>query len=496
MRNFAAITLALASAATLWAAIATPDPVSSGSATSAMTLSRCHVEDVKEEVRCGVYNVFENRRTKTGRKLPLKIVVIPARHPHPDQGPIFYMAGGPGETATELTGLVKSWGDAEDHEVVLVDERGSGDGHRLDCRAPASDDNLDEYLNGPFDPEAARACRDELSKQYDLSQYTTPNFADDVDEVRAAMGYDKININCGSFGTYAAQIYMRRHGEHVRTAYLNSLVTLSDRVPLYHPRNAQAGLDQLFKDCEKDAACHAAYPRLREDFAAVLNQVRKAPVATSVKHPVTGARTEIHLTERAFADAVRTMMYRSPSAREVPFLVEQALTGDFTPFAEAAIRSSRNIYSGARMGLHYAITCNEFVSRIRPEDIEPATRGSFLGSWRVRDQMAACQNWTKTELPTDYFEPFRLETPIMLVSGATDSASPPMWGEEAKSFMPNAIHVVVPGEAHTPENECTRSIRHQLYSTGTTKGLDTGCVAKVRPLAFKLPAGAPAKPSR
>jgi len=479
--------IALGCAGILWAAFARLDRATAVSAASSVTLTPCHVEGVKEKLRCGVYNVFENRRTRTGRKLALKILLIPTRQPHPDQGPVFYMAGGPGETATELAALVIEWGDADEHDVVLVDERGTGDGHRLDCHSTGSDENLEGYLNGPFDPAAARACRDELEKKYDLSQYTTPNFADDIDEVRAAMGYDKININAGSFGTYGAQIYMRRHGEHVRTAYLTSLVTLSNRVPLYHARAAQAGLDQLFQDCEEDAACQAAYPRLREDFASVLNKVSKAPVTTWVKHPVTGARTEIHLTERAFGDAVRVMLYRSPSAREVPFLVEQALAGDFTPFAEAALRANRGIYSGGRLGLHYCITCNEFVSRIRPEEVESATAGSFLGSWRVRDQMAACKEWPKTELPADYFEPFRLETPAVLVSGATDPASPPNWGEEVKSYMPNAIHLIVPGGAHTPENACTRSIRHQLFTTGTTKGLDIGCIAKMRPVPFKLP---------
>ena len=140
------------------------------------------------------------------------------------------------------------------------------------------------------------------------------------------------------------------------------------------------------------------------------------------------------------------------------------------------------------MGLHYCITCNEFVRRIHSEEIEPATRESFLGSWRVRDQMAACKEWPKTDLPADYFEPFNLETPAVLVSGATDSASPPKWGEVAKAYMPNAIHVVVPGDAHTPENECTRSIRHELFRTGTTHGLDTSCMTKVQRAPFKLPA--------
>jgi pimeloyl-ACP methyl ester carboxylesterase len=488
MKRIIAVLLILASAATLWAAFATSSPSPTTSGAPGVVLKPCHVEGVKEELRCGIYEVFENRQTREGRKLPLKIILIPARHPHPDQGPVFYMTGGPGETATELTDLVMSWGDEDEHDIVIVDERGTGDGHRLDCKSPGSDDNLEGYLNGPFDAAAASACRDELQKKYDLSQYTTPNFADDIDEVRTTMGYDKINIHAGSFGTYAAQIYMRRHGDHVRTAYLTSPVTLKERVPLSHARNTQSGLDQLFKDCEAESACHAAYPRLRDDFAAVLKRVREQPVTTFVKHPVTGARTEIHLSERMFADAVRVMMYREPSAHQVPFLIEQALAGNFNPFAEAGLRANRGIYSGGSMGLHYCITCNEFVSRIRPEEIEPATRGFFLGSWRVRAQMAACKEWPKTKLPEDFFEPFQLKTPTVLAWGLEDPASSPADGqEEAKSYMPNASQVLVPGAAHTPENDCTRAIRHRLFRTGTTDGLDISCVGKLKPLPFKLP---------
>ena len=486
MRQLLGVILVLCSVVTLLAAFSAPSTAPATSSNSAVALTPCHVEGVKEELRCGRYEVFENRRTQTERKLPLKIVVIPARHPHPDQGPVFYMAGGPGETATELTGLVKSWGDDDEHDVVIVDERGTADGHRLDCKSPGSDDNLEAYLNGPFDAAAARTCRKELQKQYDLSQYTTPNFADDIDEIRDAMGYDKININAGSFGTYAAQIYIRRHGEHARAVYLTSLVTLADRVPLYHARSAQQGLDQLFKDCEEDPACHAGYPHLREDFAALLKKTHEQPVTTFVRHPVTGARTEIHFSERAFADAIRVMMYHN--ARDVPFLIEQAAAGNFSPFAEAGLRANRDIYSGGSMGLHYCITCNEFVSRIHPEEVEPATRGSYLGSWRVRAQIAACQEWPKTDLPADYFEPFQLRTPTVVVSGADDPASrPPNDREIVRSYLPDAIQLLVPGATHTPENDCTRSIRHQLYRTGTTNGLDVSCVNNIRPPPFKLP---------
>ncbi len=88
--------------AMLSASLAAAQPAASPAAQPRVTLTPCHVSDVKEELRCGVYNVFENRRTRQGRMLPLKIVVIPARRPHPEQGPVFYLAGGPGETSTEL----------------------------------------------------------------------------------------------------------------------------------------------------------------------------------------------------------------------------------------------------------------------------------------------------------------------------------------------------------------------------------------------------------
>src|SRR5207247_11448259 len=133
-------------------------------------LESCHVDGVQQEVRCGVYNVLENRRTRKGRTLPLKIVLIPARQPHPDQGPIFFLTGGPGETVTEMTPYIVAWGEHAEHDVVLVYERGTGDGHRLDCPPVGSDANLEGYFTAPFEPDAARACHLELSRRYDLRQ--------------------------------------------------------------------------------------------------------------------------------------------------------------------------------------------------------------------------------------------------------------------------------------------------------------------------------------
>jgi pimeloyl-ACP methyl ester carboxylesterase len=473
--------VALACGATVLAAALVPAP-----AAPALALKPCHVAGVAEELRCGVHEVFENRRTRVGRKLPLAIVVIPAHRPHPHEGPIFYLAGGPGETNTEFVKDFVASSLRDDHDVVFVDSRGPGEGHRLLCSIPHSDDHLEGYLQTPFAPEIARACRRELERRFDLTQYSTAATVDDLDEVRQALGYDQIDLDGGSFGTYEALMYIRAHGEHVRSAYLTSLVTLENRVPLYHAQAAQWALDRMFEQCAADAACHAAYPTARQDFQAVLARIHQAPVRTAVRHPVTGATIEITLTEPAFADAVRVMMYSGARGREIPYLIERAKGGDFGPFAETALHSSRELYANMPLGLYYAVTCNEFVDRIRPEEVEPATRGSYAGAWRVRDQMASCQEWPKTVLPADYFAPFHSTVPALLISGDTD-LTPPRWGEKVHAFLPDSVHFVVPG-GHVPDSTCTDSIAAAMIHAGSTRGLDFSCLAALRPPPFKLPA--------
>lgn len=454
----------------------------------AIRLTPCQVEGATSPARCGIHRVFENRRSARGRTLPLKIVVLPARRPNPALGPIFYLAGGPGETAAELVSLFDTAPEREDMDIVLIDQRGTGEGHFLGCRSPGSDDNLAGYLKGPFDLPTVRACRDDLAPRFDLSQYHTMAWVEDIDEVRRALGYDRINIVSGSFGTYAAQQYIRRHGTRVRAAYLLSPVLPTNRTPLHMARDGQRALDMVFDQCGQDTACRSAYPRLRENFAAVLARLKQGPVATTARHPDTGARSEIQLTEEAFVDAMRVFLYRSTSAREIPYLIKQAAAGDFSAFADVAVRSARGFYGAVRSGVAFAVTCNEFVNRIRPEDVAPAGRGSFLGTWRIDRQRAACAIWPATDLPADYLTPLRSDVPALIVGGDTDPVTPPSWMEEMRTILPNSIVVTIPQAGHTEENDCVFAIRHAFFRAGSVNGLDTGCLDTLRPTPFRLPA--------
>jgi pimeloyl-ACP methyl ester carboxylesterase len=457
-----------------------------------LDLSDCRIELVDPIVggprdvaaRCGRFFVPENRHEPGGRSLALKVIVLPARSGR-SREPVFYLSGGPGQPATDQAGdLASSAPYGVDRDIVLMDVRGTGRENGLDCEFGGSDDDLQGYLEpffagGPH----VEACRDALSTRADLRQYTTTVAMQDIDDLRKALGYKQIVIEAGSYGTRAAMTYIRSFGQHVRAAALFSAVPIENRAPLFHARAAQGAVDRLAAECARQPTCAAAFPDMRGDLDAILAQLRRQSARVSVAHPVTREPVELTLSPTAFADGLRVMLYSSESARRVPLLLHHARQGAFAPFAEAALESTRGMKQAIRTGLMLAFTCSEDVLRIRPDEIERETAGSFIGDARVRGQIAACENWPRGKVPASYYAPFTSEVPVLIVSGQFDPVTPPEWGEVMRQSFPNSVHVVVP-RSHTPGGDCTFGLMRQLFDTGSAASLDTSCVKAIEPLPF------------
>ena len=113
----------------------------------------------------------------------------------------------------------------------------------------------------------------------DLRLYTTPIAMDDLDDVRAYLGYDKINIYGGSYGTRAGLVYLRQHGDRVRTAVLDGVAPTNMRLPLFFPRDVQRAFDRLIADCAADAGCNAKYPDLGDRAPRARRAAREASAA-------------------------------------------------------------------------------------------------------------------------------------------------------------------------------------------------------------------------
>ena len=177
-------------------------------------LTPCQGADAPTDALCGRLDVFENRAARAGRRISLKIVVLPALSPDPAPDPLVFLAGGPGQGAAKLAREVRElFGRIQaDRDIVLVDQRGTGESNPLDCR---SDEDSLAALSEPDDVGLQRLKQCLAGYDADPRYYTTTIAMDDLDEVRAHLGYARINIYGGSYGTRAGLVYLRQHGERV-----------------------------------------------------------------------------------------------------------------------------------------------------------------------------------------------------------------------------------------------------------------------------------------
>jgi pimeloyl-ACP methyl ester carboxylesterase len=443
-------------------------------------LSPCPLPGGKGDALCGTYEVFENREARSGRKIPLRIVLLPATGPDRASDPVFFLAGGPGEGETEgAAELVPSPLRAR-RDLVLVDTRGTGRSNPLSCRIWGDGTRLDHI----FPLDAATACRDELRKKADLTRYTTAAAMDDLDEVRRYLGYGPVNLMGGSYGTYAAQVFLLRHPEAVRSVVMSGVVKPGEPSPLYHARNAQQALDLLARDCAAEPACHAAFPRFKEEVREVLDRLAGKPVRVQVTRPETGKPVEVELTRSAAADALRFVLYNPRHASALPLLVHQAAQGVYRQLADAAVQTRAELQKELALGLLFSVTCAEDLSRIDPKEIPAATRETFYGDDRVREQLAVCAIWPHAPLPKGSGDLVHSDVPALLLSGERDPVTPPADASLVAKGFPHGLLVQIPHGTHNGEGECQERVVADFVERGSVTGLDVTCMKTAQPVPF------------
>ena len=405
----------------LLAATAAPLTGAGVGAASRPRLEPCGPPESPGDALCGSLEVAEDPARPEGRRIALPLVVLPAVDGEAGASAVFELDGGPGLTATDSKDFFLGPGRAyrRGRDVVLLDQRGTGDGpHALRCPALESRGPLDD----DYDPAAVAACRDELARRADLALYGTWQAAADLDHARAALGYQRVDLSALSYGTKLAQVYMKRFPGRVRTAFLAGTVPIDLRAPLFHAAAAQRALDDVFADCQLDAACRAAYPDLRAEWQRVLARLDAGPVSAAVAGAAAGETRTVEIRRGAFAEAFRGLLTTTAGQREVPRIVHRAAAGDWDPFV-AKLRQGPSPFAE---GEYLSVECTESAPRIAAGDVAAATAGTFLGDYRVRGQLAACALWPRGELPEGYFEPAAdPDAAVLVVSGEADHVAPP-----------------------------------------------------------------------
>ncbi|MDT7781067.1 MAG: hypothetical protein QOC99_3579, partial [Acidobacteriota bacterium] len=430
-----------AKATTATSTAATPNP------RGRVQLQPCGMPDLKDAL-CGQYEVFENRAAKTGRKIRLNLLVLPALADKPAPDPIFYLAGGPGAAATTYAGVSFMLRMHQKRDVVLLDQRGTGESNPLRCEFHADKNDMRDYFTEAWTPEKVRACRTELERKADLRLYTTTIAMADLDEVREALGYDKVNVYGGSYGSTTALAYLHFYPQHVRTVTVLGVAPLDFKLPLSFGRGVDHALERLFADCEADAKCHTAFPDLRKEFAGVVERLDKGPVTFDTLNPFTGQKQQATMSRGAFAEHVRLMLYQPNVLSVMPALIHEMYGQNFARFGAIGFQLARSLDEAIARGMQLSVICAEDIPFIKESDLKSAFGGTFYGETRARIYTAACEGWPRGEVPTKFMEPIKSDTPVLMLSGELDPVTPPDFATALLKTLPHARQVLMHNATH------------------------------------------------
>jgi pimeloyl-ACP methyl ester carboxylesterase len=447
-----------------------------------VALQSCSVPGVDRSARCGAIEVLENPDQPGSRKLEIHFVVIRATNGHARPDPIVPLLGGPGEAATEAGQMVvqRLAPMLNDRDLLLVDQRGTGQSGPLRCRF-YSPDNPAASLQNLFPPARVESCAKDLAAHADLTQYSYRRFADDLERVRKTLGYGPLNLLAGSYGTRAAQVFVRAYPSSVRTIYLGSVVPIDIAQPLPFAKAAQSTLDRTLAACDADPACHFAFPRVRDEFSQVMQRLASGRVFVKVP----GHEGTVALSRGRVAEWFRSLLYRPSSAAGLPWLIEGASKGDWAPIVKGILEDERDADSDLNLGLLLSITCSDDVPFVRQEEVAAATRNTFLGDWRLRQQEAACKLWPHSIALASDREPIHTTIPTMFVSGDSDGGTPLWFTQHAAPGFQNRVEVIMSNRGHTEWAPCIETLYQRFLDQGSVHGLDAFACSDLSRPPFK-----------
>jgi pimeloyl-ACP methyl ester carboxylesterase len=459
-------------------------------------------------------------RAGSAREVKIHVIVF-----HGKQGgtPTIELHGGPGGTSEQLVGAL-AIGDPmvkenfarfiEQGDYVVFDQRGTGRSiPRLSC------------LNdkGATMMEVMTACRDRLTKTgIDLAAYNTAENADDVHDLKLALGAAQVNLHGISYGTRLALEVLRRHPGDVRAAIIDG-VAPPDRGLISETLEAyETVLATTFGACAADAKCNATYPNLDKSFTALKAKLDATPFKSKFVNE-DGTETEVPLGWPEFVGMLRQDLYVEGAAASLPFTVRDYLEKTQAQFAadekkreEAAaareaerqkwidtnplakelsdrvnveVQAGPDAVEAANLadGMHLSVVCSDWVQHESLEDalarmakVRPEIRDEAM----LRDYFTICASWPKKN-DASVFKPVTSDRPTLVIGGALDPATPLAWARHAAKSLSNSQLVEIADGAHGLVDTCGMQMKLDFLATGLA-GLDTSC-AKKHVLAFYYP---------
>ena len=408
---------------------------------------------------CGYLAVPENRAMPDTRPIRLHVAIFRNRAGIRNADPVVQISGGPGSSGLDTAGYLLGKGmDAllDRRDFIVFDQRGTGYSQpRLDC--PERTAITPDILSGRYSDEeskqaivdAFRRCRARLiAEGVDLSAYNSAASAADIDDLRLALGYEKLNLYAISYGTGLALTLMRDHPEAVQSAVLDSAYPL--QVDLYTSLapNAERAFNVFFDRCAASPICNTSYPNLRSVYYQLVDDLNTNPVSVSLS--TASGRQTVQLNGGLLIDVLFGGLYNPDVTATMPQMIYEIREGKYGILRR---RLAPYFETSTALGMQMAVQCTEEIAFDTPEDAYAAARGvqpqiSAFFPKSVEPLFAVCREWnTAAPNPRENL-PVHSDIPTLVLAGEGDPITPPGWGRMVAGDLSHAWFHEFAGDGH------------------------------------------------
>jgi pimeloyl-ACP methyl ester carboxylesterase len=465
------------------AAAATPATAATAappSATARLALHECRLEHPLQlasmPARCGVLKVPEDRSQTGGATIDLNIAVVPALNRRAAAAPLFLLAGGPGQGATAMyTSFAAAFARVNrNHDIVLVDQRGTGKSAPLSCEYPD-----DWQAQGDLMAALRQATLACLHKYGDRVRFYTSGAAvADLAAVREALGFPLIDLYGVSYGTRVAQLYMRRFPATVHAVILDGVTFPEQAIGPDTPLDGQRALDLIVARCGASHDCAAAYPELRQELDGLQRQFGPQKSMITIDDPNTGLPLKIEFNRSMLNASLRFLSYSATQASLLPTLIHRASEGSLAPLAAQTIMTARQVGDQLASGMQNSVICSEDVPFFAAADINRAALSrTYQGTEQLDALLEICKLWPRGAVDADLHSPLRSEIPTLLLSGEADPVTPPADAERAALGLRHHRSLTLSGEGHGQvATGCVPKLMAEFLDAAVPDQLDAACL--------------------
>lgn len=384
-----------------------------------------------------------------------------------------YLDGGPGGNGAGILSYLPYWGTPMldgllvDGDFLVIAQRGTS----LSQPSLVCDGSCDG-----------------LSEIADLPSYNTAFNADDVDDLRATLGYAKLNLYGISYGSRLGLEVLRRHGENVRAAVLGGLVPAQTNWPAEEAASFYGALTALDASCTEDGGCGAAFGDLVAKFISSVENLGDQPLQFDYQgEPVV-------LTGYTYPRLVHHMMYAKSTYPWLPMIISDVAERRTDRVGDVLGQMIEWFSDSGDMsaGLYYSVVCGEIFN---PPDLSAFDIASAGVPTTISDIFVTafygtanyCDSWPKGEPIEGLNEPVTSDVRSLISSGALDPITPPRFGEIVASTLTDPEVVVYANSGHgsTLQSECGLQTLIDFLANPTA-ALDASCAAEVT-TEYELP---------